>query len=113
MKGTKELISIIPLLSEPATYLAGDVSAEFSPDGSDPQDSLTGDAVGELVGAMHSFLYVDIHFLLAVLGENKQTTKLSCLVPETERESFLPNSISDLELCHFTSFCPILFTRSL
>lgn len=44
---------------------------EFSPDGLDPQGSLTGAAVGELVGAMHSFLYVDIHFLLAVLGENK------------------------------------------
>lgn len=44
---------------------------ELSPDGLDPQGSLTGAAVGELVGAMHSFLYVDIHFLLAVLGENK------------------------------------------
>lgn len=66
---------------------------------------LIGAAVRELVGAMHSFLYVDIHFLLAVLGENKRTTKLSCLVPETERESFPPNGDYDLELCKFTSFC--------
>lgn len=89
MKGTKSWsASLYYCLNLPLIWLGAIIQPEFSPDGLDPQDSLTGDAVGELVGAMHSFLYVDIHFLLAVLSENKQTTKLSCLVPETERESF-------------------------
>lgn len=50
---------------------------------------LSGAVAGEPFGAVLSFLYEDIHFLLAVLDANEQQQqKPSLLVPETERESF-------------------------